>query len=319
MISLNKRAMKVVRQIVAEAESLRCKVVEMKCGATLIDMGLECPGGWEAGLLFTRVSIGDLGLVQYGTFKLDEHHSFASADVLVDDLHISCLGAQIAGWKLGMGEYAVIGSGPARALAVVPTDEYFRMTDYRDDWHEAVLCIQDIKYPTDEIALEVARACRVEPQNLYLLFAPTTSTVTSVQVSARILEQTAHKLFEKGFDGRKVLQARGTAPVAPVCKDELKTMGRINDALIYGSEVELWVDASDAEIQKLLPKIVSITDSPNYGEMFEDIFVKAGKDFYMVDHDVHSIAKLQVHNVNSGRAFWAGEINYELLQRSFLN
>ena len=37
-----------------------------------------------------------------------------------------------------------------------------------------------------------------------------------------------------------MVHARGRAPIAPFCKDELKTMGRINDALIYGSEVELW-------------------------------------------------------------------------------
>jgi methenyltetrahydromethanopterin cyclohydrolase len=71
MISLNKRAMRVVRHIIDDAEALGCKVIKMDCGATLIDMGLECPGSYEAGLLFTRANIGDLGLVQYGDFKLD--------------------------------------------------------------------------------------------------------------------------------------------------------------------------------------------------------------------------------------------------------
>ena len=70
--------------------------------------------------------------------------------------------------------------------------------------------------------------------------------------------------------------------------------------------------------QEELDKLVGKTSSPNYGELFEDIFLRAGKDFFYVDHDVHSVAKIQIHNVNTGRAFVSGEINYELLEKSFL-
>ncbi len=318
MVSINRRAMKVVREIIDNAEDLRCKVVKMDCGATIIDMGQECPGSWEAALLFTRADIGDLGIAQYGTFRLDEHYTFTSIEMFIDQPLIACLGAQIAGWKLGEGEYATIGSGPARALAHHPSDWYFEMTDYRDDWHEAVLCVQDIKYPSEAVALEVAQHCKVKPEDLYILTSPSNCIVASVQVSARMLEQTCHKMFEKKFDPAQLVEMRGRAPVAPFCKDELKTMGRINDALIYGCEVELWVDSTDEEIKRVTPQLVGVTSSPCYGESFEQIFVDAGKDFFYIDHDVHSLAKVQIHNINTGSSFRAGEINYEALKRSFL-
>lgn len=318
MISLNKLAMNVVREILADPEALGCKVIRMDCGATLIDMGLNCRGSWKAALLFTRATIGDLGIVSLGEFRLNDSYSFSAVEVFVEQPLIACMGSQIAGWKLGEGEFATIGSGPARATAHVDSDWYFEMTDYKDDYHEAVLCIQDVKYPDDQTALEVAKACKVKPEDTYLLIAPSTCIVGSVQVSARILEQTCHKMFEKGFHAGQIVMARGKAPIAPIVKDEMKAMGRINDALIYGSEVEVWVDAEDAAIAKTIHQLAGKTSSPCYGERFEDVFERAGRDFFYVDHDVHSLGKIQIHNVNSGRAFCAGEINYRALEESFL-
>lgn len=318
MISLNKMAMGPVREILADPEVLGCKVIKMDCGVNLIDMGLECKGSWKAALLFTRACIGDYGIVNYGNFKLNDEYSFASIEMFIDEPIVACMGSQIAGWKLGEGEFATIGSGPARATAHVASDWYFEMCDYSDNHSEAVLCIQDVRYPTEEVAKSVADACHVKPEDTYLLIAPSTCIVSSVQVSARILEQNCHKMFEKNFNPGQVVMARGRAPIAPIVKDEMKSMGRINDALIYGSEVELWVDSDDISIAKVIHQLVAKTSSPNYGELFEDIFEKAGRDFFYVDHDVHSLGKVQIHNVNSGRAFAAGEINYKLLEQSFL-
>ena len=38
MLNINAKAMKVVREIIEDAEALGCKVIKMDCGATLIDM-----------------------------------------------------------------------------------------------------------------------------------------------------------------------------------------------------------------------------------------------------------------------------------------
>lgn len=318
MVSTNKRAMKVVEEILENADALGCKVIKMDCGTTVIDMGLECKGSWSAGLLFTRACIGDLGEVSLGTFKLNDRYSFASVNLFIDQPLIACLGSQIAGWKLGEGEFATIGTGPARGIAKVESDWYFEMTDYSDSYDKAVLCLQDVKLPSEAIALEVAKACHLKPEDVYILISPSTCVVASVQVSARMLEQTCHKMFEKHFDPAQIVMIRGSAPIAPIVKDEMKAMGRINDALIYGSEIEVWVDAEDKDIAKVIHQLAGKTSSPNYGDLFEAVFEEAGRDFFYVDHDVHSVGKIQIHNVNTGRAYSAGEINYDALERSFL-
>lgn len=319
MISINKNVMGVVREILANPEAIGCRVIPMECGATLIDMGLEAKGSWKAGILFARATLGDLGVVSLGDFKLNDQYSFSAVEVFVDEPMIACMASQIAGWKLGEGDFATIGSGPARALAVVETDRYFKMTPYRDRHDEAVLCIQDKAYPSEDVAKSVAQACGVRPENTYLLITSNINVVCSVQVSARVVEQVCHKMFEKGFDPARIVAGRGKAPVAPVCRDPLKTMGRINDAVIYGAETEFWVDSEDKLIAKTIHQLTSNTSSPHYGEPFVEVFERSNRDFFQVDYDVHSIAKIQIHNVRTGRAFCAGEINYALLEKSFLH
>ena len=57
----------------------------------------------------------------------------------------------------------------------------------------------------------------------------------------------------------------------------MKSMGRINDALIYGSSVEIWWMHPDEAIEKVIPGLVGKTSSPCYGQLFEDVFEKSGK------------------------------------------
>ena len=317
--SINQLAVKVVKEIIAREDALGVKVIKMECGATLIDMGLNAKGSNEAGILFTRVTLGDMATVNLGVWKLDEDYSFGSVELFVTEPLIACLASQIAGWQLGTGEFATIGSGPARAQAVIPSDYYLNMTPYRDRNDEVVLCIQDIRYPDDRIALEVARACQVAVENVYLLIAPSASIVGSIQVSARMVEEVCHKMHAHGFEVSKVVNARGRTPIAPLVLDEVKAIGRINDAILYGGETEFWVDANDQEIAAVIEKLVSKTSSPYYPELFGVVFERAGRDFYKIDHEFHSIAKIQIHNVRTGKSFIAGEINYEVIRKSFLS
>lgn len=319
MISVNKGGMRVVREILDNLDELGCKRITMDCGVNLVDMGLTTPGSWKAGLLFSRACIGDLGIIQLGDYVLNGQFSVASVELYIDQPIIACLGSQIAGWRIGNGDFAPIGSGPARALAVRDDDRYFNMISYRDSYHETVLCIQNDAYPTEEQALFVAQACGTKPENTYLLVTSNTSIVCSIQVCARPLEQVCHKMFEKGFDAAQVVACRGKAPIAPICDDRYKTMGRINDAIIYGGETEFWVRGDDKSIAKTIHQLTSNTSSPNYGEPFIEVFKNSNLDFFQVDYDVHSIAKIQIHNITTGRSFSAGEINYEILRESFLN
>lgn len=321
MFSLTENSMGIIDEILANPEAIGCKVKTLDCKATVVDMGLYCKGSWKGALLFTRATMGDLGIVSLGEFKLDDRYTFSSIEMFIDQPMIACVGAQMADWRLGDGEYATIASGPARSQAVVDSDYYIHQTTYRDTTKKsAIVCLQTVKSPTDELALEIANACHVEPKDTYILVSNSTCIAASMQVSARIIEQTCNKLFRGGIITPEcIVMARGNAPIAPIVKDENVTMGRINDALIYGSTVELWLDSDDETIEKVAPTLVAKHSSPCYGIPFEKIFVDAGCNFFNIPLDVHSIGLVNIHNVNSGKSLSCGEINYDVLRKSFVN
>jgi methenyltetrahydromethanopterin cyclohydrolase len=197
----------------------------------------------------------------------------------------------------------------------VEGDPYLEMTPYREEAEEVVLCIQDTRLPDARMAKEIAEASGVSPDNVYLLAAPAACLVGSVQVSARIIEQVCHKMYENGFDVAKVVNSRGSAPVLPIVRDEVKSMGRINDAILYAGETEFWADAEDEEIARIVPKLTSKDSSPEYGKPFEEIFEEAGRDFYHIDHQVHSIGRIRIHSVRSGKSCTAGEYRHDIIER----
>lgn len=320
VIQINKRAVELAKVAIQEADALNIAVHTMPSGATLLDFGVEVPGSWDAGLLFSRLSLGDMGTMHLGRWQLDDDYAFACVDLQISQPLIACLASQIAGWQLGEGEFATIGSGPARAVAALEKDRYLQMTPYRDTGAvEVLLCLQDTRLPQDAIALEVADACQVKPEQVYLAIAPSACITGSIQVAARMLEQCCHKMHGHGFDVAQVVHCRGRAPVAPVVSDEVKAMGRINDALLYAGEAEFWVDSTDKAIEHVISHLVSKTSSPFYGVPFSRIFEQAGRNFYAIDHEVHAIAVIQLHNIRTGNSFRAGEINREVIRESFLS
>lgn len=310
--------MKIVRKAIEEREKIGIAVHELRNGAKVLDMGVHVPGSWAAGVYFAQANLGGIASVSLGRFDMGSEMSLPSVDVYADDPVVACLGSQIAGWQITSGEFAVIGSGPARSVARVPSDYYLSYISYADRNNEVVLCLQATELPNEGIAEKVASGCKVDPSNVYLLVAPSASIVCSIQVPARVLEQTMHKLIENDFDPNQVVFAWGSAPVPPVVSDELKAMGRINDALLYGGVSDFWVRAKDEDCERVVGKLVT-ENSPEYGKPFEEIFVAHDKDFYKMDPRIHSMARVQLHNITTGKCFAAGRINREMLSRSFMN
>lgn len=316
MLSINSLVMPKVKRLIDMDEALGCRAYRMKNGTHVIDMGIEVPGSWEAAKLFSEIDMADLASCTYRDYRIDNTFSVPAVEVFADNLELSCIASQIAGWKLANGSEEAIGSGPARALAAVDMDFYLNYTDYRDRHHEAVLGLQSPLLPTEELAKEAAAACGVEEENLYLLVHPSRSIVASVQVSARILEQTIHQMIQKEFDVNKLVRARGWCVVAPVTDDETVSMGRINDSLLYGGEAEFWIRAEDGELEALAPRLVT-ESAKDYGRLFLDLFREAGEKYYAMDHEIHSPAKVQLFNMSSGRGFSAGAVRDDILRKSF--
>lgn len=314
MLSLNQEAMKIIRKILAAPEAIGALVEQLPCGSTVIDMGVMAPGGWAAGKYYTLVTLGGLGDVSYENFSLGGY-DLAAVRVMLDHPLEACFGSQIAGWRIEERPNAPIGAGPARALNKMP-DKYLKIYPYRDVSQQAVLAIQTDQPILDEDAVVIAAACDVDPKDVFILMAASTSLACAVQVSARIVEQSLHRLEEEGFDVHTVVHAHGYCVIPPLCNDVMTAFGRINDALLYGGVATIAVRTSDEAIEKVIDRITS-TVSPTYGRLFGDIYEEAGCDFFNTPLELNSPAVIQINNLTTGRMFRAGRVDEELLMWSF--
>lgn len=321
MISVNKRAEGIVRQMIEDAEALGLNVYTLANGAIVVDAGVNVAGSLEAGRLFSCACLGGLGQVHFTQQVFgpgsDAHDTLKVPAVSVTASHppIACMASQYAGWSIKLGRYFAIGSGPARALFA--DEDIFDKLGYRDQCETAVLMLETRQLPDIEVASFIAGKCRVKTEQLILLVAPTASIVGSVQVAARSAETGLHKLVELGFDIRNVMDAVGLCPLAPVASDDLRAIGRTNDAILYGSQVFYSVKTDDARLSELIEKIPS-AGSRDYGKPFYDLFMQYNGDFYQIDRLLFSPAEVQINNLSSGRLFKSGHINGSLIQASFL-
>lgn len=317
MISINREAMKCVRRILDSEEALGVRAATLRNGTTVIDMGLDVPGSWAAAREYTLVTLGGLGEVSYERMTV-AGRNLAAVRVMIDHPVEACVASQIAGWRLDEPgtEHAAILAGPGRASNRKAPDHYFDLIDYRDDHDEVVVAIQTSRPIGETLAEAISEACAVSPDRLYVLLAPNRSQVCAVQVAARIVEQSLHRLAEEGFDLRTVRSAHGFGVIPPLVDDDLLAMGRINDSLLYGGEATVLVDSTDAACERVVAAVVSRASSA-YGRPFLEIYEDAGRDFYEIPLDLHSPAVLHLTNVATGNTFSAGEINHEVLERSF--
>jgi methenyltetrahydromethanopterin cyclohydrolase len=315
MISVNALALGLVREMEEDPDRFGAKVSRLANGATVVDVGLEAPGGWLAGKYYAEITMGTLGRVSFDRFDL-MGVELPSVVTTIDNPLIACLACQMSGWPLESGEFSPVISGPGRTLAV-GVDKYIHLHPYRDASQHAVVGLQMDRPVTEAMVQRIAADCSVREENVHVLLAPSGSLVGSIQVAARSVEQGMHKLWMEGFDLQRILSAWGYAPVAPPVRDELKAFGRINDCLVYGGVAVYLVMGDDDAIEAIVDRVVSKA-SPAYGRTFEEIYEDAGRDFWKIDPGLHSPAVVQIHNVASGKAYRAGEINYEVLRRSLL-
>ena len=108
----------------------------------------------------------------------------------------------------------------------------------------------------------------------------------------------------------------GCAPLPPPAADFLTAMGRTNDAILYGSHVQLFVSGSEDAARGLADQL-SCTNSRDYGQTFADIFKSYRFDFYQIDPQLFAPAEVMVTALESGRTFRGGQVNEQLLDKSF--
>jgi methenyltetrahydromethanopterin cyclohydrolase len=313
-LSLNDRAVELADRLAADAEPARVAVGTLSNGTRVIDCGAQAAGGFEAGRRFAEICMAGLGTIAYAPVVLDGRW-LPALTVTTDSPALACLGAQYAGWRVDREGYFAMGSGPGRAL--IRAEELYDDLDVDEQASGAVLCLETRDPPPAEIADFVAERAGVPASALTLLFAPTASVVGGVQIAARVVETALHKLHELHFDVGRVVAAYGSCPLPPVAGDDMGAIGRTNDAVLYGGQVHLTVDADDDDALRELVERLPASASSDYGEPFGKVLKDANFDFYEIDPLLFSPAQIRLTSVGSGRSFEAGRVDLEVLERSF--
>ena len=312
-LSLNDRAQELADRLAADADALRVDVTKLSGGTRLIDCGSAVLGGLEAGRRFAEICMGGLGSVSFAPLVL-EGRWLPGLTVVTDRPALACLGSQYAGWRLDRDDYFAMASGPGRAL--VRAEELYDDLDVDESARAAVLCLETRDPPPEPLAGWVAERAGVAAADLTLLFAPTASVAGGVQIAARVVETALHKLHELEFDVGRVVSGFGSCPLPPVAGSDKEAIGRTNDAVLYGGQVELAVDASDEELEAIVPRLPA-SASKDHGEPFGSVLEAAGWDFYEIDPLLFSPAEVRLTSVSSGRSFHAGAVDVDVLERSF--
>lgn len=312
-MTLNERASARVDSLATRAEALRIDRMERDDSATVYDFGLNTPGGYAAGLELARICLADLADVQIVPGQVGDTPC-PHVQVVTDAPVAACLASQYAGWQLARDRFFAMGSGPMRAAA--GTEDIFDRIGLREQPERVVGVLEGRTPPPEPIVSQIAEACRVAPERVTLLIAPTASLAGTLQVVSRSVETALHKLAELGFDLNRLVSGYGVAPLPPVAKDDLGAIGRTNDAILYGARVVLNVNGDDASLAEIGPKVPS-SASRDYGAPFAEIFKRYDRDFYKVDPHLFSPAQIVFQNVETGRAQCFGRLGALTLVRSF--
>lgn len=311
--SLNALAAEIADGMEARAGQLRVRAYVLGNGARVIDAGVQAEGGLDAGLALAEICMGGLGTVTCTPVQLGDD-LWPGVTVRTDHPAVSCMASQYAGWAISVGKYFAMGSGPLRAHARVEK-ELFGKLEYAETADRGVLVLEGRTLPTLEVAEWVAAKARLKPSQLTFVIAPTASLAGGVQISARILETGLHKMETLGFDVRKVVSGVGTAPIAPVAKNDIRAIGRTNDCILYGGRARYTVRASDEELAGLAEQVPA-SASRDYGTPFYEIFQRYEGDFYKIDPLLFSPAEVWLTNATSGKTFRAGRVNPDVLVQS---
>lgn len=315
--SVNALAKPLVSALIEDAAKLRLKVERLANGCVVVDAGIAVSGGMEAGRRIAEICMGGLGSVQLlatgraarWPLQISVHSS---------DPVLACLASQYAGWSLahgeGKGAFRSLGSGPGRAAAA--REDLFAELAYRDTADSVCLVLEVDRMPPPEVADKIARDCNVRPDAVVLVVTPTQSLAGTAQVVARVLEVALHKAHVLGFTLANVIDGAGSAPMPPVAPDFLTAMGRTNDAILFGGQVQLSVDCADADAEALAASLPSRA-SKDYGKPFSRVFKDAEFDFYRIDPHLFAPAMVSVTCLRSGRTYHAGGRDEDLLELSF--
>lgn len=291
---------------------LDIRVIPGPLGSVILDFGVDRLGTLGAGKVLAEICLAGLGRVSIGP-QSSSLGPLPGVMVETDYPLLACIGAQYAGWPLATPDYFAMASGAARMLR--GQEEILERYGLSEVATQGVLVLEAAKLPTESAVAQAGLDCQLPPNDLTFCVARTASLPGTIQIVARSVETTLHKLFELNFDLSSVHRACGTCPLPPIGVSDLQSIGWTNDAIILGSDVALWVDCPDENIEVILDQLPS-SSSQDFGRPFIEIFEAYGRDFYKIDKLLFSPARVTFNNYRTGRLFRVGELHERLFHQS---
>lgn len=310
---LNAAARVVFDDCAARATELQIELHTLASGTRLLDFGVATPGGLAAGVQFAKICLAGQADVRLSS---GDRQIWPGTWVQVStDFPVqACMFGQYAGWPVKHDDFFAMGSGPMRVRR--GKEQVLEDLLASDSDSLAVGTLECDQLPSAEVLSAMAEQCQVPQSSLCIAVAPTRSVAGCVQVVARSVETSLHKLHELGFPLTSVRGAHGYAPLCPPTPDFALGIGRTNDAILYGGHVSLWVDSEDALVESVVQKLPSCA-SRDFGEPFSEIFKRNEYDFYKIDPGLFSPAEVFVMNQRTGSSWKFGELRGDLVMQSF--
>ncbi len=229
---LNRAAYDVFAAAEANAKPLRLSARQLACGARVLDFGIEALGGLAAGIQLAEICMAAQAKVQLAS---GDRQVWPGPWVHVASDHPlqACMLSQYAGWPVQVGDFFAMGSGPMRLLR--GREKMLEQLQAADDPQLAVGTLECDVLPDCKVAEAIAQECGISADRLWLAVAPTRSVAGCVQVVARSVETSLHKLHELGFALDGLHSAWGSAPLPPPTPKLAAGIGRTNDAILVWS------------------------------------------------------------------------------------
>ncbi len=309
MSNLNASAYRLAEEMIAQGGQLSIETHEIPGGGRVIDAGVDQSGTLEAGLLLARICMADLGRVD----ALTEGDAI-TITTATDAPIAACLASQYAGWRISVGDYFAMGSGPMRAA--YGREELYEDIGYTETASQTVGVLESDHRPGRDVIEFLSGKTGVDPERIILAVAATNSVAGGVQVVARSVETALHKLHLLDFDLERIVRGEGTAPLPPLARTSFGALGRVNDAMLYGARVTLHVRGDDRSLDDIGPRVPS-SSSGDHGTPFREIFDRYDRDFYKIDPQLFSPAEVTFVNIETNHRCTFGAVAPDVLAKSF--
>ena len=348
-ISVNRLAIGIVKDMIGNSDRLQVGVSELKNGATIVDCGAKVPGGYEAGELVTRIRFGGLATAHVTDVTFDDYTMptlFCQTNfpALIGACQFVWMGIVPPPETLDHPFPAWI-SGPAHVLAQDPDWIFKEKLDYKDPHPEAGVVVVQTRdkaqgLPDAQFAQMMAKKCKIEPKDLYLVVTPSESVAGVTHVASSGVEDVFWRLTEYyNVPYSRIEHASGSTPLCPISPNVFKEPCIwMDDMIDYVGRAHFWLSSTpDMDLEMMARDLATENHGTFYGSSYYQSQVKSfrpvdelTKNEQNVENWLRTraaigtqgmwmVAEISLSDTRTGRVFHAGKANMEIIKKLLQN